>query len=221
MNILVIDNFDSFIYNFVDSIEKLDHQVTVVRNSMTLSHILDLVETLNIEGIVISPGPGKPEQAGICVALVKELTGRLPIFGICLGHQAIASAFAADVIQAKSPIHGKRSNLKISRHRIFRGFEDGLSVGRYHSLIAKELPVGFELLASCDDEIQAMIHSTKGLIGFQFHPESVLTLDGDKLISNVLVEMQNMALELNTNNCLGVPKLSSDNNSLQLEEGSI
>jgi anthranilate synthase component II len=199
MNILVIDNFDSFIYNFVDSMQKLGHQIVVVRNSISMESVQRLMLEHQIEGIVISPGPGKPRQAGVCLDLIKSLAGQLPILGICLGHQAIAQAFDVDVVKAEVPVHGKRSTLKLSKHNIFKGFENGLHVGRYHSLIASGLPKGFELLASCDHEVQAMIHSSKGLIGLQFHPESVLTINGDRLIKNVLEEMAIMAQTLSKN----------------------
>jgi anthranilate synthase component II len=200
MNILVIDNFDSFIYNFVDSIQKLGHQVEVVRNSISLNALKCLLEDKNFDGIVLSPGPGRPEQAGICIDLVKALNGKLPIFGICLGHQAIGAAFDVAVVQSAQPTHGKRSALSINSHPIFKGLEADLQVGRYHSLIVETLPVGFELLASNDNEIQAMIHPQKGLLGFQFHPESALTINGDALIKNVLEEMALMANKLNEKN---------------------
>lgn len=185
MNILVIDNYDSFIYNYVDSLRELGHAVEVVRNDVAIESITAKIAQLNCQCLVISPGPGKPEAAGACMQLIQELSGKLPIIGICLGHQALACSFDGVVTQDAVPVHGKRTGIKFdANHMLFSGINGSLSVGRYHSLKVSQLPPGFEVIAEADGIIMAMANDELGLLGMQFHPESILTTQGNRLIAN-------------------------------------
>lgn len=185
---LLIDNYDSFAYNLYQLLgEVLRSEIRVVRNDkLTLRQI----ESLRPNLIVLSPGPGKPENAGICVEVVKKFAGKIPIFGVCLGHQAIALAFGAKVGYAKSIMHGKTSQISVdTRSRLFAGFEPQISVARYHSLAVLEstLPSVLKAIARSDDgEIMAIEHKKHALFGVQFHPESVMTKQGKAMIENIL-----------------------------------
>ena len=185
--ILLIDNYDSFCYNLYQLLGEFDKNLRVVRNDeLTLSE----VESLRPNLIVLSPGPGKPENAGICVEVVKNLAGKIPIFGVCLGHQAIALAFGAKVAYAKSIMHGKTSQITLDTDsRLFKGFATKTRVARYHSLsiVESTLPKELKAIAHSDDgEIMAIEHKKYALFGVQFHPESVMTDDGKKMIENIL-----------------------------------
>lgn len=184
--ILLIDNYDSFCYNLYQLLGEFDKNLRVVRNDeLTLSEI----ESLHPNLIVLSPGPGKPEGAGICVEVVKNLAGKIPIFGVCLGHQAIALAFGAKVAYAKTIMHGKTSQIALDTNsRLFKGFSPKISVARYHSLAIAEssLPSELNIIAKTkDSEIMAIEHKKYALFGVQFHPESVMTEDGKKMIENI------------------------------------
>jgi len=187
MNILVIDNFDSFIYNFIDSVESMGHQTTVFRNDVNMNDIAKEIESHHIQAIVLSPGPGTPQSAGICLELIEMFKGVIPIIGICLGHQALAVALDGEVERDERPVHGKCTELEFPRsHYVFDGMPKSIQVGRYHSLRVTNIPVGFEVIATSEGDIQAMINETQGLLGLQFHPESVLTTQGDRLIQNCM-----------------------------------
>lgn len=189
--ILLIDNYDSFCYNLYQLLGAFDSDLRVVRNDeLSLSEI----ESLRPNLIVLSPGPGKPEGAGICVEVVKNLAGKIPIFGVCLGHQAIALAFGAKVGYAKTIMHGKTSQITIDTNsRLFKGFSPKTSVARYHSLAIAEssLPSELKIIAKTkDNEIMAIEHTKYALFGVQFHPESVMTEDGKKMIENIYKDLQ-------------------------------
>lgn len=184
--ILLIDNYDSFCYNLYQLLGEFDENLRVVRNDeLTLSEI----ESLRPNLIVLSPGPGKPEGAGICVEVVKNLAGKIPIFGVCLGHQAIALAFGAKVAYAKTIMHGKTSQITLDTNsRLFKGFSPKTRVARYHSLAIAEssLPSELNIIAKTkDSEIMAIEHKKYALFGVQFHPESVMTEQGKKMIENI------------------------------------
>lgn len=184
--ILLIDNYDSFCYNLYQLLGEFDENLRVVRNDeLTLSEI----ESLRPNLIVLSPGPGKPEQAGICVESVKHFAGKIPIFGVCLGHQAIALAFGAKVAYAKTIMHGKTSQITLDTNsRLFKGFAPKTRVARYHSLAIAEssLPSELNIIAKTkDNEIMAIEHTKYALFGVQFHPESVMTEEGKKMIENI------------------------------------
>lgn len=185
--ILLIDNYDSFCYNLYQLLGAFDSDLRVVRND-ELS--VRGIESLRPNLIVLSPGPGKPENAGICVEAVKHFAGKIPIFGVCLGHQAIALAFGAKVGYAKTIMHGKTSQITLdTKSRLFKGFTPKISVARYHSLsiVESTLPKELKAIAHSDDnEIMAIEYKKYALFGVQFHPESVMTEKGKKMIENIL-----------------------------------
>lgn len=185
--ILLIDNYDSFSYNLYQLIGSLDANIKVVRNDvLTPEDIL----AMNPSSLIISPGPGRPEDAGICVEAVQKLAGKIPILGVCLGHQAICKAFGAEVSYAKELMHGKQSLAKLdTTSAIFAGCPDIIPVARYHSLAAlrETLPETLKVTAETEDgEVMAVEHTSLPVYGLQFHPESILTPDGKKLIQNFL-----------------------------------
>lgn len=185
--ILLIDNYDSFSYNLYQLIGTVKDDLKVIRNDeMTVEEI----EALHPELIVLSPGPGKPSDAGVCVQMVKELGEKIPIFGVCLGHQAICEAYGATVSYAKQLMHGKTSMAKLDTSAtLFQGMEPEIQVARYHSLAAvpETMPETLKITAMTEDgEVMAVQHQTYPVYGVQFHPESVLTPDGIKIIENLI-----------------------------------
>ena len=185
--ILLIDNYDSFAYNLFQLIGEVNSDITVYRNDKIG---IEEIESLNPEAIVLSPGPGKPENAGICIDVVREFHDRIPILGVCLGHQAICSAFGAKVSYAKRLMHGKSSKISLNDDSIFEGLPGEITVGRYHSLSLMEdtLPDSLEIISKSKDdgEVMAVKHRDFDVYGLQFHPESILTPDGLKIIENFL-----------------------------------
>ena len=185
--ILLIDNYDSFVYNLYQFLAVEDPDVRLVRNDrITPEEVLDMKP----DAIVISPGPGKPSDAGVCIELIRQLKGRIPILGVCLGHQAIGEAFGATVTHASRLMHGKTSLLTdVADDIIFKGIKKPVQVARYHSLSVQEstLPEELEVTARSDDgELMAMRHREYPIYGLQFHPESVMTPDGSAMIRNFL-----------------------------------
>ena len=195
--ILLIDNYDSFSYNLYQLIGTVNPDIKVIRNDeMTV----DAVEQLQPELIVLSPGPGKPSEAGICEEVVHRLAGKVPIFGVCLGHQAICEAFGARIGYAKELMHGKTSDALLEpESRLFQGMGEHMQVARYHSLAAdpasmpEELVITArtadgEIMAVEEGQIMALHHREYDVRGIQFHPESVLTPEGMDIIRNLLSE---------------------------------
>lgn len=185
--ILLIDNYDSFVYNLYQFISVEDPDVRLVRNDrITPEEVLDMKP----DAIVISPGPGKPSDAGVCIELIRQLKGRIPILGVCLGHQAIGEAFGATVTHASRLMHGKTSLLTdVADDIIFKGIKKPVQVARYHSLSVQEstLPEELEVTARSEDgEIMVMRHREYPIYGLQFHPESVMTPEGSAMIRNFL-----------------------------------
>jgi anthranilate synthase/aminodeoxychorismate synthase-like glutamine amidotransferase len=184
--ILLIDNYDSFTYNLKQEIEILGFECRVYRNDeITLDEIRDLAPAR----IVISPGPGNPDSAGITLSLIREFAGRIPILGVCLGHQAMAQALGGRVVRARKPMHGKISRIAHTGAGVFSGLESPARVARYHSLIVERssLPAGFAITAESDEgEIMAMRDESRRLEGVQFHPESVATDEGRAMLRNFL-----------------------------------
>ncbi|PWB85451.1 anthranilate synthase component II [Methanobrevibacter thaueri] len=185
--ILLIDNYDSFSYNLFQLIGKINPDIQVSRNDkITIEEISDL----NPECIILSPGPGKPENAGICIDIVKEFHDRIPILGVCLGHQAICAAFGGEISHAKRLMHGKSSDISLDYDFIFKGLPSEINVGRYHSLSLVEdtLPDELEIISKARDdrEIMAVKHKDYNVYGLQFHPESILTPDGLTIMENFL-----------------------------------
>ena len=185
--ILLIDNYDSFVYNLYQFLAVEDPDVRLVRNDRITP---EEAFSMKPDAIVISPGPGKPSDAGVCVELIRQLKGRIPILGVCLGHQAIGEAFGATVTHASRLMHGKTSLLTdVADDIIFKGIKKPVQVARYHSLSVQEstLPEELEVTARSDDgEIMAMRHREYPIYGLQFHPESVMTPEGSAMIRNFL-----------------------------------
>jgi anthranilate synthase/aminodeoxychorismate synthase-like glutamine amidotransferase len=186
--LFVIDNYDSFTYNLVQYFGELKAQLKVFRNdAITISQI----KKLKPQHIVISPGPGRPEDAGISVELIKEFSGKVPILGVCLGHQAIGYAYGGKIVHAKRLMHGKTSLIKHDGKDIFRGVENPFQATRYHSLVvdAKTLPGDLKVTAWTKDkdrEIMGLRHKIFPVWGVQFHPESILTASGKDILKNFL-----------------------------------
>ncbi len=187
MNVLVIDNFDSFTYNLVDEFEKRGCKCIVYRNNVPMEKINAAVKKLKPKLVVISPGPGNPKEAGISMQAIKYYAGRLPIFGVCLGHQAIIEAFGGIVGKAKETVHGKPSSIFHDGKTIFKGIENPFQAGRYHSLAGKRIPTCLAISAySKDEKVMAIRHKKHFIEGVQFHPESILTTEGGKIIENLI-----------------------------------
>ena len=186
--LLMIDNYDSFTYNLVQYLGELGQEVKVVRNDEIE---LNEVERLAPERIVISPGPCTPNEAGISVPLIKAFAGRIPLLGVCLGHQSIGQAFGGRIVHAKQLMHGKTSAIYHADKGVFRGLPNPFTATRYHSLVIEResLPDCLEVTAWTEDgEIMGVRHKTLAVEGVQFHPESVLTEHGHDLLRNFLEE---------------------------------
>ncbi|EHC08100.1 anthranilate synthase component II [Shewanella baltica] len=188
--LLMIDNYDSFTFNLVQYFQQLGQEIVVKRNDeISIAEIEALAPT----HLVISPGPCTPNEAGISLAAIKHFATRMPILGVCLGHQAMAQVFGANVVRAERVMHGKVSAIAHTGQRLFEGLNQPLTVTRYHSLLVDAVPEGFVLDAWFDDpihgrEIMAMSHQDLPLYGVQFHPESILTEQGLELLANFLAQ---------------------------------
>ena len=183
---LLIDNYDSFTYNLVQAFAAQGAEVMVYRNDMIT---VDEAIELDPSHLVISPGPGRPEDAGVSLAMIEAFAERTPVLGVCLGHQSLVQHFGGDIVRAERLMHGKTSQVKHDGKTIFEGLPQPFEVGRYHSLSAQHesLPDVLEITAETDQgEIMGVRHKTLPLEGVQFHPESVLTPDGDQLMANFL-----------------------------------
>jgi para-aminobenzoate synthetase component II len=182
--ILVIDNYDSFTFNLVQYLGEMGQELKVFRNdAISIAEI----EKLGPDSLVISPGPGRPEDSGIIIEAIREFAGSLPILGVCLGHQAIGAAFGGDVVSAPQIMHGKTSEIFHDGRTIFSGLENPFRATRYHSLVVapETFPECLEISARTDDGIiMGLRHRTMAVEGVQFHPESILTEVGKKLLSN-------------------------------------
>lgn len=185
--ILLVDNYDSFSYNLYQLVGEINSDIKVIRNDeMTVTQI----EELNPQRIILSPGPGRPEDAGIIVDIVRDLGGKIPVLGVCLGHQAICVAYGGKVGYAKKLMHGKQSKVEFDIDcKMFKGLPEVSSVARYHSLAAdkKSLPECLEITATTDDgEIMAVKHKKYEVYGVQFHPESIMTPNGKEMLKNFI-----------------------------------
>ncbi len=187
LSVLCIDNFDSFVFNLVDEFEKRGCNVTVWRNDTPLEKLLDLVAEFHTPGLVLlSPGPGTPTDAGCCVPLIQQVRATVPIFGVCLGHQAIVEAFGGEVGAAGEIVHGKASSIVHQQQGVFEGLSSPLTVGRYHSLVGQTIPASLRVIAELDQMVMAVQHVSRPICGVQFHPESILTSKGGLFIENVI-----------------------------------
>jgi len=192
--ILVIDNYDSFTFNLVQYIGEMGRKLLVYRNdAITIPEI----EALNAESIIISPGPGRPENSGIIIPAIRRLAGKIPILGVCLGHQAIGAAFGGSVVSAPSLMHGKTSQIFHDGRTIFAGLPNPFTATRYHSLIvaAESLPDCLEVSARSEDGvIMGLRHREFAVEGVQFHPESILTEAGKNLLGNFVSAVEGTPL---------------------------
>lgn len=185
--ILLIDNYDSFSYNLFQLIGTIQPDIKVIRNN---EYSVEQIREMKPEKIILSPGPGKPKDAGICEEVIKKLKGEIPILGVCLGHQAICEVFGANVTYAKELMHGKQSVVEIdTKCPIFEGLPEKIPVARYHSLAAQKesIPECLKVIAKTDDgEVMAVAHREYEIYGLQFHPESILTPDGYDILKNFI-----------------------------------
>lgn len=185
--IVLIDNYDSFSYNLYQLIGTMNEDIIVIRND---EKTIEEIEIMNPSHIIISPGPGRPEDAGICRKAIRYFTGKVPILGVCLGHQAICQEFGATVSYANQLMHGKQAEVLIDTDiKIFKGLSERIKVARYHSLIAIQdtIPEELVVIAKTDnDEVMAVKHGEYEVYGLQFHPESILTPEGHLMVRNFL-----------------------------------
>jgi len=185
--VLVIDNYDSFTYNLVQYLGELGATVVVRRNDEAS---IDELRSLGHARVVISPGPGRPEQAGVSLDVIKEFGPRMPLLGVCLGHQAIGLAFGGEVVRAPQPVHGKTSTVEHTNSGVFAGLSPSFQAGRYHSLVVAErtLPADLEVTARTKEDglVMGLHHKIWPIHGVQFHPESVLTNEGRRILRNFI-----------------------------------
>ena len=185
--ILIVDNYDSFTHNLYQLIGEINPDIKVVRNDKITT---PEIEALKPDHIIISPGPGNPQQAGICLDVIKKLSGKYPILGVCLGHQAIGEAFGGKVVHAPEIVHGKSDRVYILKETpLLAGMENGFQAARYHSLIVEpeSLPACLEVIAETKKhEIMALQHKEYKVYGVQFHPESIMTPEGRTILKNIL-----------------------------------
>lgn len=188
--ILLIDNYDSFSYNLYQLVGEIDNDIKVIRNDELT---VDEIGALNPDRIIISPGPGRPEDAGVITDVVKKLGSKFPIFGVCLGHQAICSAFGAKITYAKRLMHGKQSDVKLDTETLlFKNCPEIVPVARYHSLAADDttIPACLMITAETEDgEVMAVQHKEYRIYGVQFHPESIMTPNGKQMLTNFIKEI--------------------------------
>lgn len=192
MQLLMIDNYDSFTYNIVQYFGELGAQVTVARNDeITVAEIDALLQAGQLDRLVISPGPCSPAEAGISVAAIQHFAGKLPILGVCLGHQSIGAAFGGTIVRAQQLMHGKTSTITTTQQGVFAGLPEQFTVNRYHSLAIERssCPEVLEVTAwTQDGEIMGVRHKTLAIEGVQFHPESILTEHGHAMLRNFLAQ---------------------------------
>ncbi|NCB93114.1 MAG: aminodeoxychorismate/anthranilate synthase component II [Clostridia bacterium] len=190
--ILLIDNYDSFSYNLYQLIGSVEPDIKVIRND---DCTVEEIEAMNPEAIILSPGPGRPRDAGICIEAIQYFAGKLPILGVCLGHQSICEAFGGTVSYAKELMHGKQKKIsQTGENKLFRGMEPYFLAARYHSLAAlrEDLPNVLKVTAESEDgEVMAVEHVEYPVFGVQFHPESVMTPEGKKIIENFMEVIRN------------------------------
>lgn len=189
--ILLIDNYDSFSYNLYQLIGQVNPDIQVSRNDKIT---VDEIKDLNPDCIILSPGPGRPENAGICIEIVQTFHDKIPILGVCLGHQAICAAFGGEISYARRLMHGKSSEISLDYDYLFKGLPNQIRVGRYHSLSLVEdtLPDCLEVISKSKDdgEVMAVKHREFNIYGLQFHPESILTSDGLVIMENFLEKVE-------------------------------
>lgn len=184
--VLLLDNIDSFVYNLVDQLRTGGHQVEIYRNQRPATLILQRLDKMKKPILMLSPGPGTPSQAGCMPELLQQLRGKLPIIGICLGHQAIVESYGGTVVQAEQILHGKASAIEHDGKAMFAGLPSPLPVARYHSLVGCDIPNTLTVNASFNNMVMAVRHDQDRVCGFQFHPESILSTQGARLLNQTL-----------------------------------
>lgn len=188
--IFFIDNQDSFTYNLVEELKALNFDVEVYRNTVAPDYVLNAIEEAKQQGLspllFLSPGPGKPSESQCMMSLIASCKGKYPIIGVCLGHQAIAEYYGGDVVLAGETVHGKSSPITLSQHPIFDGLGNTMSVARYHSLKVENLPDNLAVEAYLDEMPMVIMDEQNSVAGFQFHPESILTTDGTRLLKQTI-----------------------------------
>ena len=191
MKLLMIDNYDSFTFNLVQYFGELGAEVTTLRNDeVTLDELDARFKAGGFDRLCISPGPCSPKEAGVSVAAIQHFAGKLPILGVCLGHQAIGAALGGDIIRAQTQMHGKTSVISTDEQGVFAGLPKQFTVNRYHSLVIDKTTLPADLIVTAtseDGEIQGVRHKTLAIEGVQFHPESILTEHGHAMLKNFLV----------------------------------
>jgi anthranilate synthase component 2/anthranilate synthase/phosphoribosyltransferase len=185
-DILLLDNIDSFTYNLVDQLRAFGHNVVIYRNSVPAETLIERLQSMENPVLMLSPGPGAPAEAGCMPELLKRLRGRLPIIGICLGHQAIVETYGGHVGQAGEILHGKASAITHDESGMFTGLTNPLPVARYHSLVGSNVPEELTINATFNGMVMAVRHDKDRVCGFQFHPESILTTQGARLLEQTL-----------------------------------
>ncbi|GLR72798.1 aminodeoxychorismate/anthranilate synthase component II [Agaribacter marinus] len=194
LHVILIDNVDSFTYNLVDELRVLGVKLKVYRNTVEAKHILEQLALAKTQGpcvLMLSPGPGAPSAAGSMPEVIKGAQGKYPVLGICLGHQAIVENYGGVVGHAPEVMHGKASLMTFSAHEIFAGLSNPLSIARYHSLVATDVPNSLQKIAEIDGLPMAILNEADKMLGFQFHPESILTCEGSKLLQQALMYLAN------------------------------
>ncbi|MBE4580025.1 aminodeoxychorismate/anthranilate synthase component II [Vibrio navarrensis] len=185
-DIVFIDNFDSFTYNLVDQFRSLGHKVTIYRNHIPAKVIEQAIAKLEQPVVLLSPGPGAPSEAGSMPELIQRVKGKVPVIGICLGHQAIVEAYGGTVAGAGEIIHGKVSMMAHQGHVIYHTLPSPLAIARYHSLVATKVPESLTVTAEVDGLVMSVINEQDKVCGFQFHPESIMTTYGATLLANAI-----------------------------------
>lgn len=185
-NLVFVDNFDSFTYNLVDQFRSLGHHVTIYRNHIAAAVIEEAISKLESPVVVLSPGPGAPSEAGCMPELIQRLKGKVPMIGICLGHQAIVEAYGGTVAGAGDIVHGKVSMMAHQNHAAYQGLPSPIAIARYHSLVATSVPESLKITAEVDGLVMSVVNEEDKVIGFQFHPESIMTTQGANLLANTI-----------------------------------
>lgn len=198
-NIVFIDNFDSFTYNLVDQFRSLGHSVTIYRNNIPAESIEQAVNELENPVVLLSPGPGVPSEAGSMPELIQRIKGKVPMIGVCLGHQAIVEAYGGTVAGAGEIIHGKVSMMEHQNHATYANLPSPLAIARYHSLVATKVPEELTVTAEVDGLTMSVVHERDKVCGFQFHPESIMTTYGATLLANSIEwALENGNLDIET-----------------------
>ena len=191
-HVFLLDNFDSFTYNLVDQFRVMGVKVTVYRNDIDADFIIEQMNNSELSPVlVLSPGPGTPSDAGCLVELVNKCREKIPMLGICLGHQAIVQSFGGVIGLAPQTVHGKSSEIAHNDRGPFKGLINPMPVARYHSLMATTMPASLNVLATTNDIVMSVMDDSQTIIGFQFHPESILTLGGEALLVQSLTHLIN------------------------------